>query len=108
MRVAIYPTAPNRGCCFIVRLFTKRPGASFHLSSRHRKNKNSEQIGARARNTPFGYYCYANMLDLIRNFRLGWVRHGAWISIETVDQQFPNPAKPEPKISESSYRKLPR
>nr|VFK09356.1 MAG: hypothetical protein BECKLPF1236B_GA0070989_10086 [Candidatus Kentron sp. LPFa] len=58
------------------------------MSSRHRKNKNSEQIGARARNTPFGSYCYANMLDLIRNFRLGRVRHGAWISIETVDAQF--------------------
>nr|VFK80156.1 MAG: hypothetical protein BECKSD772D_GA0070982_108816 [Candidatus Kentron sp. SD] len=24
-----------------------------------RKNKNSEQTGARARNTPFGAYCYA-------------------------------------------------
>nr|VFK79729.1 MAG: hypothetical protein BECKSD772D_GA0070982_106210 [Candidatus Kentron sp. SD] len=26
---------------------------------RYRKNKDSEKTGARARNTPFGTYCYA-------------------------------------------------
>nr|VFK20856.1 MAG: hypothetical protein BECKLPF1236A_GA0070988_102786 [Candidatus Kentron sp. LPFa] len=39
---------------------TAYPLSSFSpIGSRYRKNKNSEKIGARATNIPFGAYCYA-------------------------------------------------
>nr|VFK06059.1 MAG: hypothetical protein BECKLPF1236A_GA0070988_1000115 [Candidatus Kentron sp. LPFa]VFK22683.1 MAG: hypothetical protein BECKLPF1236C_GA0070990_1000136 [Candidatus Kentron sp. LPFa] len=44
---------------------------TFHVcfDSRYRKNKNPKEIGACARNPPFGYYCYA----LICSLNFEWI-----------------------------------